>query len=165
MSKTVYTTDNFYQEYQDTIPFQQTQRKGKYMEIHNQANSYKLICNWKKKNQISENTYVSEYDMYKNKVRKTHAKRQAKAIRRIGHDYKEFVNSNLSIEQAEKFHLQYLNVNSEPDYSDDFNDYYGHWCDDDWEYKRERYYDWDRWERRRERRLVRKEISISKYLW
>ncbi len=165
MSKTIYPTDDFYQKYQDTIPFQRIQRKGKYMEIHNQKNKYKVICNWKKKNKISKNTRVSEYDIYKNKVSKKHTKRQVKSVRRIGHDYKEFVNSNLSIEQAEKISFQYLNVNSEPDYLEDFNDYYGYWDDDDWEYKRNRYYEWEnRWEDRRKRRME-KEIFISKYYW
>ena len=183
MSVTTFTSDNSYQSYQEQNPIKE--RKGKFKKVDDTNAVYKKIVQFKKKNKIGESQWVSEYDVYKTTNNKKRLVRQKKTVRTVGYDYKNYVNSDMTIEDEENMHKHYINPNNHPE--DDQFFWYHHrrsW-DPDYEYQdyddRDCYWEEERRARNydkrfdgietRERRWTRREKresrekSNSNYMW
>lgn len=161
MSDTNCSSDNSYQLYQvDTL---KAQRKGKYKEVDNLNTIYKKIVQYKMKNKIGENNWVSEYDVYKASKDKKQSKRFVKSIRTIGYDYKNFVNSNANIQNTEESMEHFINQNNGPDYNDNYDDYYNDYYDYNYWNENDYYYD-QRYDDRFELRQSNS-YSNDKYFW
>lgn len=120
-------------------------RKGKKMDKHQKVNGVKKILQYKAKNNLGRETWVSSWDVYKASANKKRSHSQAKLVRAKGFDYKFFTQTN-----------EIPNDNTNQDQVQEFLDCYNDWTeyDDCLDY----YYDcsdrsysdcwdddWDRW--------------------
>ena len=88
MSDTTNHTDNIYH-----ADYHVHSRKGKIMDKHNKARASKKIRQFKAKNNIGSDTWLSAYDVHKAVSDKKHAHVKATSVRAKGHDYKLFLQA------------------------------------------------------------------------
>ncbi len=120
-------------------------RKGKKMDKHKKANGVKKIIQFKTKNNLGRETWVSSWDVYKATVNKKRSHSLAKSLRTKGYDYKFFTQSNEipsdNIDQDQNIGLGYWDWDYDcyddwPDNYSDYSDcrsYSSDYWDDDWE--------------------------------
>jgi hypothetical protein len=123
-------------------------RKGKKMDKHKKANGVKKIIQFKTKNNLGPETWLSSWDIYKATVNKKRSHSLAKSVRTKGYDYKFFTQSNeiphnntTQDQNIGNFHWDLDwndNWDCNDDWSDNYSDYsdcrsYSEYWDDDWE--------------------------------
>jgi hypothetical protein len=105
-------------------------RKGKILNKHNMDQTYKRIKQYKLREDIEPNQWVSTYDVYKTLLDKKRKRMTIQSIRVKGNDYKFFTANNETPEDLED--LEEFEYYDWPDCSFDWNDYV--LADDDWYY-------------------------------
>jgi hypothetical protein len=91
MSHTNYNDNTIYHADYHAEPYS---HKEKQMDKHNKTLMSKKILQFKKKNNIGSEKWISAYDIYKSNSDKKHKRIYTKNMRSKGYDYKIFVANN-----------------------------------------------------------------------
>lgn len=139
-------------------------RKGKTPAKHNKAKVSKKIRQFKAKNNIGSDTWLSAYDVHKAKADKKRSHLQAKSVRAKGHDYKLFLQASESPRNENDFQHN-LTQQDLDDYFQTEYDFYNWPGDYDWpdnysDYVDDRSYssqfedNWSEWDHKDDTRSV-----------
>lgn len=134
MSNTYNLYDNLYlADYRADVHVHS--RKGKTKNKHSNAKTTRKIVQFKQKNMIEPNQWISSYDVYKSKADKKYTRMINKTIRSSGSDYKIFQAEN-EILTWENDLDNLTNFNKSTSFSNDWdydcaNDDYNYNCTED----------------------------------